>query len=55
MIDRLQPGCELEVDGGIDPETARLCREAGAGVFVAGSAIFGNKQTVAAAMSQLRG
>jgi ribulose-phosphate 3-epimerase len=31
----------LEVDGGIDPTTAPLCRAAGANVFVAGSAIFG--------------
>ncbi len=31
----------LEVDGGIDPATAPLCREAGASLFVAGSAIFG--------------
>jgi ribulose-phosphate 3-epimerase len=31
----------VEVDGGVDPETAPLCREAGASVFVAGSAIFG--------------
>jgi ribulose-phosphate 3-epimerase len=31
----------VEVDGGIDPETAPRCREAGASVFVAGSAIFG--------------
>jgi len=31
----------LEVDGGIDPQTAPRCREAGASVFVAGSAIFG--------------
>jgi ribulose-phosphate 3-epimerase len=30
----------LEVDGGIDPDTASRCREAGASVFVAGSAIF---------------
>jgi pentose-5-phosphate-3-epimerase len=30
MIDRVRPECELEVDGGIDPETARLCAEAGA-------------------------
>jgi ribulose-phosphate 3-epimerase len=30
----------LEVDGGIDPTTASRCREAGASVFVAGSAIF---------------
>jgi ribulose-phosphate 3-epimerase len=31
----------LEVDGGITPETAARSREAGAGVFVAGSSIFG--------------
>jgi ribulose-phosphate 3-epimerase len=30
----------VEVDGGIDPDTAPGCRAAGAGVFVAGSAIF---------------
>ncbi len=30
----------IEVDGGIDPGTAPACRAAGAGVFVAGSAIF---------------
>jgi ribulose-phosphate 3-epimerase len=33
-------GVALEVDGGIDPDTAPLCRSAGANVFVAGSAIF---------------
>jgi len=32
----------VEVDGGIDPHTAPLCRGAGASVFVAGSAIFGS-------------
>jgi len=30
----------VEVDGGIDPKTAPACREAGASLFVAGSAIF---------------
>jgi ribulose-phosphate 3-epimerase len=34
-------GTALEVDGGIDPRTAPLCRARGATVFVAGSAIFG--------------
>jgi ribulose-phosphate 3-epimerase len=32
----------LQVDGGVDPETAPRCRQAGANVFVAGSAIFGS-------------
>lgn len=39
-IDRRNPGCELEVDGGVNVETARLCVEAGANVLVAGSAWF---------------
>jgi ribulose-phosphate 3-epimerase len=34
-------GVALEVDGGIDATTAPKCREGGANVFVAGSAIFG--------------
>lgn len=34
-------GAALEIDGGIDPDTAPRCRDAGATVFVAGSAIFG--------------
>jgi ribulose-phosphate 3-epimerase len=55
MIDRVKPGCDLEVDGGIDPETARLCVAEGANVLVAGSAVFGSSQGVAAAMEQLRG
>ena len=31
---------EIEVDGGVNPQTATLCREAGATVLVAGSAVF---------------
>ena len=34
-------GVDIEVDGGIDEETARPCSEAGATLFVAGTAIFG--------------
>jgi ribulose-phosphate 3-epimerase len=32
----------VEVDGGIDPDNAPRCRDAGASLFVAGSAIFGS-------------
>lgn len=39
-IDAQNPGCKLEVDGGVNAETARLCRENGANVLVAGSAYF---------------
>lgn len=31
---------DLQVDGGVNPETAKLCIEAGANVLVAGSAVF---------------
>ena len=48
LIDRYHPGCELEVDGGIDPETAKLVTEAGATVLVAGSAVYGAEDTAAA-------
>lgn len=34
---------DIEVDGGIEPETARLCKEAGANVFVAGSYIYNSE------------
>jgi ribulose-phosphate 3-epimerase len=40
MIDEARPGCELEVDGGIEPHTAPMVVEAGARVLVAGSAVF---------------
>jgi ribulose-phosphate 3-epimerase len=55
MIDQVKPGTELEVDGGIEPETAPLAVEAGARVLVAGSAIFGAKDGVGVAMERLRG
>jgi ribulose-phosphate 3-epimerase len=38
----LPPGVPLEVDGGIDADTAPRCRGAGATLFVAGSAVFGS-------------
>ena len=40
FINEQNPGCELEVDGGVDPVTAPLCKQAGANVLVAGSAVF---------------
>ena len=54
MVERMKLNCEVEVDGGVDEETAPLAAEAGADVFVAGSSIFGNKAGVAAAMGRLR-
>ena len=40
LIDARQPECELEVDGGINEQTAKVCSTAGANVLVAGSAYF---------------
>jgi ribulose-phosphate 3-epimerase len=54
MIERIKPGCDLEVDGGIDATTAPFAVDAGANVLVAGSAIFEESGGVAAAMSRLR-
>jgi len=40
LIDSRRPDCELEVDGGINLETAKMCVNAGANVLVAGNDIF---------------
>jgi len=54
MIDRTKPGCDLEVDGGIDVTTAALAVAAGANVLVAGSAIFNDSEGVTTGMERLR-
>ena len=41
MLDEVNPGCHLEVDGGVDLVTAEVCKENGANVLVAGSAFYG--------------
>ena len=46
----LPDGVPIEVDGGIDPETAPKCARAGARVFVAGSYVFGSDDPAAAYM-----
>lgn len=40
LIDAHNPQCELEVDGGVNEQTAKVCAAAGANVLVAGSAYF---------------
>lgn len=56
MIDRTGRDIRLEVDGGVNAETARLCVEAGADVLVAGSATFkGGPAQYAANIAALRG
>ena len=53
LADAIHPDCEVEVDGGVDAETAPLCIRAGASVLVAGSSVFG-KADRAAAIRALR-
>ena len=53
-VDREGLPCEIEVDGGVNPATAALCRAAGADVLVAGSDVF-RAADRAARIAQLRG
>jgi ribulose-phosphate 3-epimerase len=56
MIDKSGRDIDLEVDGGIDPETARAAIEAGADALVAGTATFrGGPERYAANIRALRG
>ena len=41
MLDEVNPSCHLEVDGGVDLNTAEICKANGADVLVAGSAFYG--------------
>ena len=54
MIEAIGPGCDVEVDGGIDSNTAPLVVAAGASVLVAGTAICHAGEAVAVAMERLR-
>ena len=55
-IDQLGKPIHLEVDGGVNPDTARLCVDAGADVLVAGSATFkGGPDRYAANIAALKG
>nr|MDD5838101.1 ribulose-phosphate 3-epimerase [Eubacteriales bacterium] len=49
-IRKINPDIDIEVDGGINPETIKIASRAGANVFVAGSAVFKSEnpaQTIA--------
>jgi ribulose-phosphate 3-epimerase len=48
LADARNPALEIEVDGGVKPETAATVAEAGANVLVAGTAVFGEKDYRAA-------
>lgn len=40
MLDRVNPNCLIQVEGGIDLHTAAICKENGAEILVAGAAYF---------------
>ncbi|MED4780544.1 ribulose-phosphate 3-epimerase [Brevibacillus choshinensis] len=54
LNDRGLGNVEIEIDGGVNTETARLCEEAGATVLVAGNAVF-NQKDRAQAIAAIRG
>ena len=54
LIDQRNPTCELEVDGGVAPDTCRACIDAGANVLVAGSAVY-KAENIPARIAELRG
>ena len=53
-INEKNPQCELEVDGGVAPDTCRTCIDAGANVLVAGSAVY-KAADIPARIAELRG
>ena len=54
LLERCGADVDLEVDGGINVETAGRAAAAGANVLVAGSAVFNDKTTIADAIAQIR-
>ena len=51
MIDEKGLACDIQVDGGINAETSKIVREAGANILVAGSYVYGAEDTAAAIAS----
>ena len=54
FIARLKPGCELEVDGGINAGNISEMKSAGITAFVAATAVFKHPQGIAAGIQALR-
>ena len=48
------PGCKIEVDGGINPDTARQAHNAGATILVSAGYIF-SKPDTSTAIKELQG
>jgi ribulose-phosphate 3-epimerase len=54
MLQAVNPKCDLEVDGGIEPDTAGVAVEAGANVLVAGTSVFHSPLGTAEAIQAFR-
>lgn len=54
MIERRQPGCNLEVDGGLKATNIAKVRAAGADMFVVGSGVFNDRESVSSSIASLR-
>ncbi|HBU69060.1 MAG TPA: ribulose-phosphate 3-epimerase [Elusimicrobia bacterium] len=54
IIDRKNPSCWLQVDGGINNQTGKIVVDAGANAVVAGQSVFGQKDPAAAVKSLFR-
>lgn len=54
ILDRRGSLADLEVDGGIDPQTAPAVVDAGANVLVAGSAVFRTAEGISQAVERMR-
>lgn len=53
LLDERNPDCEIEVDGGVDEQTAPLAAEAGADALVAGTSVFAATGGPAAGLARL--
>jgi len=54
MLNRINPGCEIRVDGGVKAGNIARIADAGAGSFVIGSALFSPERAIGEAMAEIR-
>lgn len=54
LIDKYNPACLIEVDGGVSDQNIEALKEAGVNVVVAGSYVFGNKEGYKHAIDSLK-
>ncbi|MDD2400134.1 MAG: ribulose-phosphate 3-epimerase [Sulfurovum sp.] len=54
MILQKNPQCLIEVDGGVNDENAKLLKEAGADIVVAGSFVYGHPEGIKETIASLR-